>query len=309
MLSLFLLTSAALQGENDFLFFSSKLNQIRSNWFKFLIIDHHISIPGNETNRDDLNSIESDFEDKLRATNFKSNLTINNLSLNQLKQLYLKHRIRGQLNFDLVNLFDKEYINSTAPSNRTIVYQTYLYVENYTPLIQTKYTIGFEKSVEKIDEFTFDRTFGFSISAGVEIKIPILKIPIGAYIKIDASFSEHEYVKKTTIERENVTASSQPVEVGPFSRVKVTYNVLQYATTLNNRLDFEVTPHAKGLFAFFLKKMGNAVYGQGDLKLEYLDGKAIMRNFPETEKLTSHGIEIVIGPEEKIPNVEVIQIV
>lgn len=47
------------------------------------MIDYHNSISGNETNRDDLNSIESDFEDKLRATDFKSNITINNLSLNQ----------------------------------------------------------------------------------------------------------------------------------------------------------------------------------------------------------------------------------
>lgn len=231
------------------------------------------------------------------------------MSLNQLKQLYLKHRIRGQLNFDLVDLYDKNYINSSDPSNRTIVYTTYLYVENYTPLVQTKYTTGFEGYVEKIDEFHFDRTFEFSISAGAKIIIPIRKMPIGAGIEIDASFSEHVSVTKTTIERENVTAPPQPVKVGPFSRVKVTYNVLQYVATLNNRLDYEVTPHAKGLFAFFLKKMGNAVYGQGHLKLEYLNGKAIMRNFPETEKLKSVGIEIIIGSEEKIPNIEALQIV
>lgn len=240
-----------------------------------------------------MNSIESDFEEKLRATDFKSNLTINNLSLNQLKQLYLKHRIRGQLNFDLISLYEKNYINCSAdPSNRTVVDTTYAYVENNSPWNQTKFTTGFERYEEKRDEFTFDRTFEFSISAGAKITIPILNVPISAGIEIDASFSEHVSVTRTTIEREKVIAPPQPVNVGPYSTVKVIYKVVQYVATLNNLLDYEVTPHAKGLFAFFLKKMGNAVYGQGDLKLEYSNGKAIMRNFPETEKLRSFGIEI-----------------
>lgn len=263
-----------------------------------------------------MNSIESDFEEKLRATNFTSNLTISNLSLNQLKQLYLKHRIRGQLNFDLVNLYEIHYINSSAPSKRSTVNTTNTYVDNNSSVSQTVYTVGFEKCFEKIDEITFDMTFGFSISAGAKILIPIRKnLPVSAGIEVDASFSENVSVKKTMIEREKITAPPQPVNVGPYSRVRVTYTVFEYVATLYNRLDYEVTPHAKGLFAFFLKKMGNAVYGQGDLKLEYLNGKTIMRNFPQTEKLPSLGIEVAINQTEKIPNefrknkfIEVLQI-
>lgn len=259
------------------------------------------SISGDETNRDDLNSIESDFEDKLRATDFKSNLTINNLSLNQLKQLYLKHRVKGQLNFDLINLYDKSVFNSSISPNRTIVFSTYTYVENNRASSQTIYTIGYQKTVETMNEITIQRTFEFSTGGGVSIKIPLKKVEMDVGIYYEASFSEYQSVTKRVTTNETVTAPPQPINVGPFSRVKVTYNIFEYVTTINNRLDFEVTPHAKGLFAFFLKKMGNAVYGQGDLKLEYLDGKAIMRNFPETEQLPSLGIEVIIHPEEKIP--------
>lgn len=138
-----------------------------------------------------------------------------------------------------------------------------------------------------MNEITFSRTFGFSVEAGFKIKIPIINVTIETGIYYEASFSEYESVTRRVTGNETIIAQPQPINVGPCSRVKVTYNVFKYVATLNNSLDFEVTPHAKDLFVFFLKKMGNAVYGHGDLKLEYLNDKAIMRNFPETEKLPS----------------------
>lgn len=231
--------------------------------------------------------------------------------MNQLKQLYLKHRERGQLNFDLKSLYEKRFINSSNHLNSIIVYTTSLYVENNSPREQTLYTTGFKRIISKTNEVNFTRTFGFSLSAGVEIMVPFKKLIIGAGIKYEENFSEHESVRILITENEIVIAPKEPINVNPYSRVKVTYNVYQYIDILNYYLDFEVVPHAKDLFAFFLKKLGNAVYGQGDLKLEYLDGKPILRNFLEIENLPSLGVNVTIDSEEKIPkhdNIKVIQI-
>lgn len=201
--------------------------------------------------------------------------------------------------------------------NKDIVFTTSSYYENNSPQFETFSTTGFERSISKRYEITFTRTFGFSVSGDVGIKIPIINWIIGASINFDASFSECVSVTKEVTENETVTAPPQPINVGPYSKVKVTYNVYQYIAILNYYLDFEVVPHAKDLFAFFLKKIGNAKYGQGDLKLEYLNETPIMRNFFEIEKLPSLGIDVIIHPEEKFQqtsmnmeneNIEVMQI-
>lgn len=201
-----------------------------------------------------------------------------------------------------MGLYEKRYINSSIPLNKIIVYTTTAHIENNSPMNQSLTTTGFTKSIERITEITFSRTFGFSIGADIEIKIPIKYLEIKFDVHFEANFSEHQSVTKRVTENETITAPPQTINVGAFSRVNVTYDVYKYVATLNNYLHFEVTPHAKDLFAFFLKKMGNAVYGQGDLKLECLNGIVILRNFPETEKLPSLGIDVTIGPEEKIPN-------
>lgn len=250
-----------------------------------------------------MNSIEIDFENKLRATDFKSNLTINSLSLNQLKEVYLKRRVKGQLNFDLIGLHEKRFINISNHLNKIIVGITEDHYENNTPLKQRYKTIGFTRSIEKTNEITFTRTFGFSVGVRAGFKIHIGNISAGFSVDYESSFSENLTVTKRITEKETVTAPPQSVAVSPFSRVNISYYIYRYDNILNNYLDFEVMPHGKELFAFFLKKIGPAIYGQGDLKLEFTNGKIIMRNFLEIEKLPSVGLDVVIHPEEKIPQI------
>lgn len=167
-----LLISAAVSS-SVILFFQNMCKIKFSKRLKVSILIKFLKILGN---RNDLISIDSDFEDKLRRTNFTDKIIINNMSLNQLKNVYLNYRERGNLNFDLNGLYEKRFVNSSNHLNHIIVTSTEAYFNNSGANTEPFQTLKHEIDFEKTDEVTFTKTFGFSIGFSLEIKFGIKDI-------------------------------------------------------------------------------------------------------------------------------------
>lgn len=247
-------------------------------------------------NRADLNSIESDFVERLQKTQFNNDPYF----LSQLKQAYLANRKYGLLGFDLKSFYEKRYVNNSERCNKIIVFSAEAYIVNNSPLPQTLETTAFTRTVEKSNELIISKTFGFELSVGANIKIPFASTKV----EFKASYSQTVTASQKYMESETVSAPSQKVDANPFTKVKVQYNVYQYDNIFNYMLDFEVEPRSKDLFGFFVHKMGNGQYGQKDLRLHNLNDTIVMKNLPQTERLQSVGVELNIFPEEKLSEEE-----
>lgn len=216
------------------------------------------------------------------------------------------------IQYNILDTFGRQYIGKGERQNKIIIQSTDTHIINQSPAVQNVTSVGYNLKCIQTYEVIITKTT--QIRTEKEVNLILYKKK-----KVE-TFTQKEVEKFADVNETTTYFPPQNITVEPFSKMKVSFNFFQYDDIINYFLHFEIAKNstishpeigANSNVIFVKKELGTFLekhvdflttlnYSQENMiKLEAIDEKFILKNFPTTEKITNYGADVVFGRAEK----------